>query len=178
MRNLEGITAELEQTPIIDETLQARVCNQRRDNISIKVGWSAMDILRAEAPQRRIETYGVGICYVIFGTNQNGDVILGHYAPSVSRETALELARHLINQQNLVNEKRQLNYDNFTFGFIQGPSKFGEMPIGYYDVYYDRDEGLVATKFLPGPPKNGVSLTIYDKNNPLNEIIQLNNLKS
>ena len=165
MEDLEGITAKIEQTHIIDKTLQAKVGNQPRDDISIKVRWSAMDILRAEYPQRRIKTFGVAICYAVLGTNTDGDVILGHYAPSVERETALQLVRYLINQQNLVNKDRQLNYDSFTFSFIQGPA-----PFSYCDVYYDRGEGLVVTTHKPGKPLNWETLTIYDKKNPLEVI--------
>ena len=98
-----------------------------------------MDILRIEAPQRRIETFGVAICYAIVGINSEGDIILGHYVPSVSQETALQLAKHLINGQNSISGKRQLNYSNFEFNFIPGPVH------GFCDVSYDRGEGLVVT---------------------------------
>ena len=127
----------------LDRMLQDEISGSR-DPTSVNVEWGAIDMLRAEDSQTRIATSGVAVCYVIFGKNRYGDVILGHFYPGTPEETVLELARTLVQEHNVAYE-RKINFDEFTFKFIQGPEKLARelgAKTAYFDVYYDRNEGL------------------------------------
>jgi len=127
------------------EFLKTRVGNQPRDGITIRVGWDAIDILRAEDLERSIETFGLSsICYVILGANQEGDVILGHYVPNVSRETALQLAKSLVEQQNPTRTNRKLDINSFNFKFITASEASGELGSGSRNIKYDWESGSIV----------------------------------
>lgn len=147
IQKLEEIaTKENLQRKSIDNLL-AGVGSGNGNETNISIGWPAIDILRVDEPQQRIETRGVAGCYAIFGINSSGDVILGHYTQNLPREIALQLARYLIEQQNLQHQ-RKLDFDTFRFGFIPGPKnpdnpkKNHRKRYSHYNVYYDRNEGL------------------------------------
>ena len=106
-------------------------------------------MLRLEEPQSSIQSQGVTVCYLVFGENPPGDVILGHYPRGINQRTAIYLAKLLVEQQNQAYE-RQLNFDDFAFKFIDGPTKPKEIPvtlrIPYANAAYHRGSGLRVTE--------------------------------
>ena len=109
----------------------------------VDVGWGSVGVLKHDDPQTMILTDGVANCYVLFGINQRGDVVMGHHYEPVPIEVAESRASYHLRQRNL-------DPSEFNFLIIPGPNHHDgdERDELYYsyNIQFSRSRGLEVIK--------------------------------